>query len=163
MRQFLSLPIVGVLVVSALTGCTRETKPEAASNSLLETVPFVYKMTIQQGNILTEAMIDALELGMNKRQVNFLLGTPPLVSFFHADRWDYTYTIQRGHQPMEQRDLTLHFKDDLLVRIEGTQRPDPKRAAARASEQILLDVPDYEAREGLIRQGLKKIGLDPKN
>ncbi|BCU06516.1 outer membrane protein assembly factor BamE [Allochromatium tepidum] len=164
MRKIFSFPILAALMVSiAVTGCARDTKPGATRTSVLEDLPFVYRMTVQQGNILTEEMVDALELGMTKRQVNFVLGTPPLVSFFHTNRWDYTYTIRRGHQPMEQRNLTLYFEDDRLVRIEGDLKPDPTRAAARTSEQILIEVPDYEAREGVIRKGLKTIGLDPKD
>ena len=164
MRKIFSFPILGSMMVSiAVMGCARDTKPDETRTSVLEKLPFVYKMTVQQGNILTEEMVDALELGMTKRQVNFVLGTPPLVSFFHANRWDYTYTIKRGHQPMEQRDLTLYFENDQLVRIEGDLRPDPTRAAARTPEQILIEVPDHEAREGVVRKGLKSLGLEPKD
>lgn len=163
MRKIFNFPMLGTVIVSiAITGCARDTKPDETRTSVLENLPFVYKMTVQQGNILTEEMVDALELGMTKSQVNFVLGTPPLVNFFHSNRWDYTYTIKRGHQPMEQRNLTLYFKDDQLARIEGDLQPDPTRAAARPPEQLLIDVPDYESREGVIRKGLRTIGLEPK-
>ncbi|QGU31618.1 outer membrane protein assembly factor BamE [Thermochromatium tepidum] len=164
MRKIFSFPILGSMMVSiAVTGCARDTKPDETRTSLLENLPFVYKMTVQQGNILTEEMVDALELGMTKRQVSLVLGTPPLVSFFHNNRWDYTYTLKHGHQPMEQRHLTLYFEGDQLVRIEGDLRPDPTRAAARKPEQILIEVPDYEAREGIVRKGLRTLGLEPKD
>ena len=150
------------LGLAALSGCAREKKPEASQTSVLERLPFVYKMTVQQGNIVTEEMVDSLELGMTKRQVEFVLGTPLLTDFFHADRWDYTYTIRRGHADMEQRDLTLFFQDDQLARIVGDMRPDPSRAAQREPEATLVDVPDYEEREGFLNKGLKVIGLEPK-
>ncbi len=118
---------------------------------------------MQQGNILTENMVDSLELGMNKRQVSFLLGTPMLTDFFHNNRWDYAYTIQRGHQPMENRFLTLYFQDDALARIEGNIRPDAKRGESREPKEIVVSVPDYQERKGFLTRSLQTIGLEPKD
>lgn len=100
---------------------------------------------------------------MNKRQVQFLLGTPVLTDFFQTDRWDYTYTIQRGHDPMEIRYLTLHFQEDSLARIEGDIRPNPARAQARAPEEMVVSVPDYQERKGLIKRSLEAVGLKPND
>jgi outer membrane protein assembly factor BamE len=160
MRKLLSIPLLCCLVVLLAPGCSRDKKPEEYRGSVLEDLPFVYKMTVQQGNIITEEMVDQLELGMTKRQVQFLLGTPLLTDFFQTDRWDYTYTIQRGHDPMEIRYLSLHFRDDGLVRVDGDIRPDPARARAREPEQqVVVDVPDYHDRKGLIARSLDAIGL----
>ena len=156
--QFLIVPTVLVL-----NGCGGEEKPDEYQSSMLEDLPFVYKMTVQQGNILTEDMVDGLQPGMTKRQVRYLLGTPLLTDFFHADRWDYVYTIRRGHQDMQSKKLTLYFQDDALTRIEGTMRPDPTRAANRKPAEIVVDVPDYKERKGLIRRSLQFIGAEPKD
>jgi outer membrane protein assembly factor BamE len=147
--------------VSGLAACSGETKPDEYQRSALEDLPFVYKMTVQQGNIITEEMLDQLRPGMTKTQVRYLLGTPVLTDFFNIDRWDYTYTIRRGHQDMEVKTLTLFFQDDALVRTEGDLRPNPDRAAAREPEEIVVTVPDYKKRKGLFRRGLEVIGLDP--
>lgn len=128
---------------------------------MLEELPFVYKMTVQQGNILSEEMVDQLQPGMTKRQVRYLLGTPLLTDFFHTDRWDYVYTIRRGHQEMQSKKLTLHFQDDALVRMDGTIKPDPTRAATREPTEIVVEVPDYQARKGLFRRSLEAIGAEP--
>ncbi|MBV5309861.1 outer membrane protein assembly factor BamE [Chromatium okenii] len=164
MQQIFRLLVTGALVIFFSTGCAQEQKPADYQGSVLESLPFVYKMTVQQGNILTEEMVDSLTLGMNKRQVNFLLGTPLLTDFFHQDRWDYAYSIQRGHQAPEKHSLTLYFKDDALVRIEGDLKPNAQRAAAHANEvkDSVVTVPDYQAQQGLITRGLKAIGLEPK-
>jgi outer membrane protein assembly factor BamE len=161
MRKLLHVLILAWLTALATTGCSRDTKPDEYRGSVLEDLPFVYRMTVQQGNIVTEEMVDRLELGMNKRQVQFVLGTPLLTDFFRTDRWDYTYTIQRGHQPMEIRYLTLHFSDDELTRIEGDIRPDPTRA--REPEQVVVSVPDHEEKKGFIRRSLDAIGLERKD
>lgn len=162
MRKLLTWIICGPLVIGALmaAGCSGEEKPDEYQTSALEDLPFVYKMTVQQGNIITPEMIDALEIGMNKRQVRYLLGTPSLADFFHADRWDYTYSIQRGHDPIEIRYLTLFFQDDALTRIDGDIRPDSRRAAAREPTEIVVEVPDYKERGGIIRRGLEAIGVE---
>ncbi len=159
-HRFRALLAIPLAATSLLAGCAGEEKPDEYQRSALERLPFVYKMTVQQGNILTEEMVDQLKPGMTKRQVRYLLGTPLLTDFFHTDRWDYTYTIRRGHQDMQIKTLTLHFEEDALVRIEGDLRPDPSRASAREPEEIVVSVPDYKERKGLIRRGLEVIGLE---
>ena len=159
MRRVYSFPVVACLAAGIVCGCAREQKPDAYQASLLEDLPFVYKMTVQQGNIIGEETLDRLAPGMSKRQVTFLLGTPLLTDFFHANRWDYTYTIKRGHQAMEKRTLTLYFKDDVLTRIDGDVRPDRKRGETREAPEILVTVPDYQERKGIVRRGLDAIGM----
>jgi len=160
MRKLLSRLIV---VLSAfgpmvLAGCAGEEKPDEYQTSALEDLPFVYKMTVQQGNLITEEMVDQLQLGMTKRQVRYLLGTPLLADFFNTDRWDYIYTIRRGHQPVEMRRFSVHFQDDALVRIEGDLRPNPQRAATREPKEIVVSVPDYEPPKGWVKRGLEAVG-----
>ncbi|WP_226801560.1 outer membrane protein assembly factor BamE [Alkalilimnicola sp. S0819] len=90
----------------------------------MDRLPLVYHMDIQQGNILTQDMVDQLEPGMNRRQVEFLLGSPVLQSAFHPDRWDYVYTLKPNAGDPVRRRLTLHFQGDQLRRIEGNLVPD---------------------------------------
>ena len=140
------------------TACSSKDKPkDEYRSSALADLPFVYKMTVQQGNIVTEEMVDRLEPGMTKRQVRYLLGTPLLVDMFHSDRWDYTYTIRRGHQAMEAKRLTLYFKEDALVRVAGDLQPNPARATERQPDAIIVAVPDWEDRRGLFRRTLDKL------
>ncbi|NEX20655.1 outer membrane protein assembly factor BamE [Thiorhodococcus mannitoliphagus] len=162
MRKIFSFTIIACLAAISI-GCARDKKPDEYKSSVLEDLPFVYKMTVQQGNIITEEMVDSLELGMTKRQVEFVLGTPLLTDFFHTNRWDYVYTIRRGHQKMEQRDLTLYFQDDVLARMAGDIRPDANRAEEREQKEILVTVPDYDQRKGVLSRGLKAVGLEPKD
>jgi len=149
--------LISVVLVAA--GCSRDEKPfqPKASASALEQLPFVYKMTVQQGNLVTEEMIDSLEPGMTKSQVRFLLGTPMLTDLFHTDRWDYTYTIRRGHNPMAITRLTLLFENDSLVQVQGDLRPDPDRAARRQPTDLLVSVPDWEDNRGLFTKILAKL------
>lgn len=162
MRKVFRVFMIACLALLTGSGCAREKRPDGYDRSFLENLPFVYRMTVQQGNILTEDIVDSLEPGMTKAQVSFLLGTPLLTDFFHSDRWDYPYTIQRGHQPMEKRFLTLYFQNDALARIEGDFRPDAKRSASREPREIVVSVPDYRERTGLLKKGLQSLGLKPE-
>ena len=58
--------------------------------------PGVYKISIPQGNIITQEMVDQLRPGMTKRQVIFVMGTPLVRDPYHQDRWDYVYNFQPG-------------------------------------------------------------------
>ena len=79
----------------------------------------IYKQNVQQGNALEQEDLDELYIGMSRRQVLFVLGTPSIRDPFHQDRWDYVQTFaRRGHQPI-QRTVTLRFEDDALSEIIG--------------------------------------------
>ncbi|MEJ2141794.1 MAG: outer membrane protein assembly factor BamE [Gammaproteobacteria bacterium] len=78
----------------------------------------VYKIDVQQGNTLDSEKVAQLETGMNKQQVQFLLGTAMLKDPFHPDRWDYVYTFTPGGGEMKKHHLTLFFENGQLVTID---------------------------------------------
>lgn len=87
--------------------------------------PGVYKISIPQGNIITQDMVDQLRPGMSKRQVIFVMGTPLVRDPFHQDRWDYIYNFQPGGGQRVGERVTVFFENDQLVRITGDYQPDP--------------------------------------
>ena len=95
---------------------------------------FVYRMDINQGNFLTQDMVDRLKVGQTKQQVRTILGTPLVESPFHADRWDYPYLFRRDGRLVDKRQFTVFFVDGKLARWEGDEMPpsvaDLNRAAA---------------------------------
>lgn len=94
---------------------------------MLSTAPLagcsMYRVDVQQGNVLTDEMVGSLKVGMTKRQARFLLGTPPITDPFHADRWDYVYSYKKGDGTEERRWLTLFFNGDTLSRYETDIKP----------------------------------------
>ena len=79
----------------------------------------VYRMDIQQGNLLDESNIEQVAIGMTRNQVRFLLGTPMVSDSFHHDRWDYTYYFQSGRSPnVDRRWFIVFFQNDEVTRIE---------------------------------------------
>jgi len=79
----------------------------------------VYRLDIQQGNLLDAEQVDQLEVGMTRSQVRFLLGTPMVIDTFDANRWDYTYSLRHGRsREVTKRHLVVWFDGDTVTRIE---------------------------------------------
>jgi outer membrane protein assembly factor BamE len=91
--------------------------------------PGVYKIDIEQGNIITQEMIDQLRPGMTKRQVIFVMGTPLVRDPFHQDRWDYVYNYQPGGGIRGQERVTMFFENDLLSHFTGDFKPTEETTA----------------------------------
>lgn len=81
--------------------------------------PGVYKISIPQGNIITQDMIDQLRPGMTKRQVIFVMGTPLVRDPFHQDRWDYVYNFQPDGGIRCQERGSVFFVEDALTNFTG--------------------------------------------
>ncbi|WP_421684674.1 outer membrane protein assembly factor BamE [Stutzerimonas urumqiensis] len=97
--------------------------------------PGVYKVDIQQGNVVTQDMIDQLRPGMTRRQVRFIMGSPLITDTFHANRWDYLYSIQPGGGQRLQERVSLQFnEDDQLIGLSGDFMPGVSRDEAILGE-----------------------------
>ena len=88
--------------------------------------PGVYKISIPQGNIITQEMVDQLRPGMTKRQVIFVMGTPLVRDPYHQNRWDYVYNFQPGGGERGQERLSVLFENDQLVSLSGDFEPTPE-------------------------------------
>jgi len=96
--------------------------------------PGVYKIDIQQGNIITQEMIDQLRPGMTKRQVIFVMGTPLVRDPFDQDRWDYIYSYQPGGGIRGQEGVTMYFENDLLTHFTGDFKPTEESTAEATND-----------------------------
>ena len=85
--------------------------------------PGVYKISIPQGNIITQDMIDQLRPGMSKRQVMFVMGTPLIRDPYNQDRLDYVYNFQPGCGVRGQERISVLFEGDGLVSFSGDFLP----------------------------------------
>ena len=86
--------------------------------------PGVYRIDVEQGNVVTEEMVEQLRPGLNRRQVRYIMGTPLIEDAFHSDRWDYRYLLRNGTTTLATTQQTLWFDGDELVRAEGPDAPD---------------------------------------
>ncbi len=94
--------------------------------------PGVHRVSIQQGNVVSQQMIDKLRPGMTKGQVRFILGNPVIDDPLDRDRWDYAFTIQIGGGKMSKRKLALFFLADRLSYFEGNYVPSELADLARS-------------------------------
>ncbi|AMO58219.1 membrane protein [Endozoicomonas montiporae] len=111
-----------LLSAALLAGCASSTD----SGSRLISFPGAYKIDIQQGTVITQEMVDQLRPGMTRSQVQYVMGSPLLEDAFDRDRWDYVYSMQPGGGKRTQQTLTIFFKDDKLVSVQGDLRPTPQ-------------------------------------
>ena len=79
----------------------------------------IYKQNVQQGNAHEQEDLDQVELGMSKKQVAYLLGTPAISDPFHQDRWDYISMLSRRGGDPARRLVTLTFENDRLIATDG--------------------------------------------
>ena len=107
----------------------------ASDSSMQRYVPQIvtpYRMDIQQGNFVTQDMVDKLAVGQTRDQVRFILGTPLLTDVFHANRWDYVFRFSRGWNQPERRRLVIYFDADSRVAKWDADVPPPAPAAGDA-------------------------------
>ena len=91
-----------------------------------------YKMDIRQGNLITQDMRAKIRLGMSQTQVRAALGAPLINDVYHANRWDYFYSLEQQGKQVETQRLTLYFDKNTLTRIDDAT---PLKAAGPATEE----------------------------
>jgi len=108
----------------------------------------IYKLDVQQGNIITAEMLMGLKPGMTRAQVKYVLGTPLIQDSFHENRWDYIYKMIKDDRLIEERHVVVRFEDDELVDVKGDiiQSNDILIGAEteKQSKVITLTEADYE-------------------
>lgn len=148
MKSFVvySLSLVAILCLSACS---------------TDKIPGVYRIDVQQGNSVTQDMINQLEPGMSKNQVAYVMGTPLLIDTFHPNRWDYIYSFQPGGEERQQRRLTLHFnEDETLSHLEGDTRIVAREDLPQTEQQDKnVVVPLREQKTGFFNGLMSFIGL----
>ena len=86
-------------------------------------LPRVYRLTVQQGNVITQEMVDSLKPGMTREQVAYIMGEPVVRNPFDQDRWDYVYTLRVPRYVDDQARLSLFFVDGELTHFSGDFKP----------------------------------------
>ena len=113
----LSLLVFPLACALGLAGCE---SLQSSENFLGLITP--YKVEVVQGNVVTKEQVDAIKPGLSRAQVRDILGSPLLTDLFHADRWDYVFTIRRqGTEPQSRRIVVL-FDGDKMKSIEGADQ-----------------------------------------
>lgn len=111
------LLFAATLLCAGLAGCA------GWSQSITSDTFKPYVPEVVQGNFVSREQLQALRTGMPRAQVRDILGTPLVSSLFHADRWDYAFSIRRQGLPPQSYRMTVHFQGEQLSRIEHDELP----------------------------------------
>ena len=133
-----------VVLCLGLSAC--ETANRTASRTITALSP--YRFDVVQGNFVSKEQVQLLQKGMSRRQVRDILGTPLVASVFHANRWDYAFTLRRQGAEPQQRKISVFFEGDAMVRFESDELTTEAEFAARIdNRRIDIKVPKLEASE----------------
>ena len=98
---------IGLITLTAsLTGCSHQY------------FPWVYRIDVEQGNIIEEDELKQVEVGMTRRQVEYLLGTALIKDTFNQSRWDYYYSLKSGDGRLYTNHVVLYFDGNILSSID---------------------------------------------
>ncbi len=134
-------PLLAGLIIATcvvLTGCART----AAISAKLSEIPLnpsgwitPYRSDVVQGNFLSSEQVALLRPGMSRTDVRNVLGTPLVSSLFHADRWDYVFTLKRQGAANQSFRYTVYFSGEALARFEGDAMPSEAEFIARLDKR----------------------------
>ncbi|MFZ6863434.1 outer membrane protein assembly factor BamE [Undibacterium sp. Ji67W] len=96
-----------------------------------------YRISVQQGNFVSEEMMAQIKEGMTREQVRFVLGTALLTDMFHEDRWDYPFRLTKPKGEQVTSLVTIYFKNNTVSKFEGGNLPTEKEYLARITESAL--------------------------
>ena len=82
-------------------------------------LPKLFQVVINQGNLIDDEMLGKLEVGMTESQVKYVLGTPLITDTFHLNRWDYYTSVSQGTEIYAESKVTLYFHEGKLQKWDS--------------------------------------------
>lgn len=78
--------------------------------------PGVYRIDVQQGNIVDKEDLEGLSPTMTRTDVHDQLGSPITTSTFNPDREHYIYTFQENGGEIKRQQITVYYEDNRYLR-----------------------------------------------
>lgn len=128
------VPLLGAVSACSMLSSTPSLQAEESFLGVITP----YRMDIVQGNVVTQEQAALIKPGMSRDQVRSILGSPMLTDVFHADRWDYVFTIRRQGTPPQRRDVVAHFKGDQLERLDAQDLPTEQEFVGSISRPLTV-------------------------
>jgi outer membrane protein assembly factor BamE len=132
--RFLPLS-ASLLAAFALGGCSSFNEPTSLKGFMAFIAP--YKPDVIQGNVVTSEQMALVKPGMSRAQVREVLGSPLITDPFHADRWDYVFTLRRQGFDDQQRSFVVRFEKDAVLKIDAPELPSEDQFVASISRKKL--------------------------
>ena len=92
-----------------------------------------YRIDIVQGNAITQEQAALIKPGLTRLQVRDILGTPLLTDPFHAERWDYIFTMRRPGTEPQRRSVVVIFDGDAVKSVQAPDLPTERDFVASIS------------------------------
>lgn len=108
-------------------------------------LPRVHKLTVQQGNVITQNMIDQLKPGMTRSQVSYIMGDPVFRNSFNGNRWDYIYTIELPGIFNDERRISLYFDNERLAYFTGDYAPTSEKPVEEGADEATVASAEQDA------------------
>ena len=105
-----------LVALAGLAGCDSLQR----SDSFLGVIT-PYRIDIVQGNAVSKEQLALVKPGLTRLQVRDLLGSPLLADPFHAERWDYLFTLRRPGTESQRRAVIVFFEGE---RVKSVEAPD---------------------------------------
>jgi outer membrane protein assembly factor BamE len=131
-----------LLATLALSGCESLQRTDSLFGLITP-----YRIDIVQGNAITKEQAAQIKPGLSRLQVRDILGTPLLTDPFHAQRWDYLFTLRRPNTDLQRRSVVVYFEGDAVKSIEAGELPSEREFVASISRFKDLRTPKLELSE----------------
>ncbi len=141
MRRY--TPLASLLAAAALLGGCESLQRTDSLFGLITP----YRIDIVQGNAITQEQAAAIKPGLTRLQVRDVLGTPLMTDPFHANRWDYIFTLRRPGTEAQRRSVVVHFDGDKVKSIDAPQLPSEREFVASISRFKDIKAPKLELTE----------------
>ena len=92
-----------------------------------------YRIDIVQGNAITKEQAALIKPGLTRLQVRDVLGTPLVADPFHANRWDYIFTLRRPNTDVQRRSVVVIFEGDVVKSMDAPELPSEREFVASIS------------------------------
>lgn len=92
-----------------------------------------YRIDIVQGNAVTREQAALIKPGLTRLQVRDILGTPLMADPFHAERWDYYFSLRRPGTDVQRRSVVVFFDGDVVKSIDAPALPSEREFVASIS------------------------------
>ena len=142
------VPAAALLAAAALlSGCQSLDRTDSLIGAITP-----YRIDIVQGNAVTKEQLALVRPGLTKLQVRDVLGTPLLTDPFHADRWDYLFTLRRPGAELQRRSIVVFFDGDTVKSVQAPKDlPSEREFVASISRNeparpVKLELTDEERR-----------------
>jgi len=106
-----------------------------------------YRIDIVQGNAITREQASRVKPGMSRLQVRDIMGTPLVADPFHAQRWDYVFSLRRPGTDAQRRSVVVLFEGDAVKSVEATELPTEQEFVASISRFKNVQTPKLELTE----------------